>query len=347
MAETTLVPTTKAPAASNASAGSGLSPPPVAVTPAPPRNLDELMLAMDVVDTLRHQDTLVARELNESEREGELLARLRQIYGGQGIQVPDRVLREGVEALKESRFVYTPPAPGLGTSLAKLWISRGRIGKGLLAAVAALGISVGAYQFGVVAPAERRAIEQQAAAERARIDLSERLPAALDRAVEDALNEAKVPAARTKAEGFAADGRSALNRQDAAGVQKAITDLETLRADLRREFVLRISAGTGQGGTGVFRVPPNNRSARNYYLIVDAVTPDGRPVSIPVTSEETRRTATVSRWAVRVSRDVFEQVGRDKSDDGIIQRSILGEKRRGELDIAYRYPVLGGAILEW
>jgi hypothetical protein len=346
MAETTLVPTTKAPAASNASAGSGLSPPPVAVTPAP-RNLDELMLAMDVVDTLRHQDTLVARELNESEREGELLARLRQIYGGQGIQVPDRVLREGVEALKESRFVYTPPAPGLGTSLAKLWISRGRIGKGLLAAVAALGIGVGAYQFGVVAPAERRAIEQQAAAERARIDLSERLPAALDRAVEDALNEAKVPAradeSRRVRRRWSFGPQPAGRRRGSEGDHRS----GDAARDLRREFVLRISAGTGQGGTGVFRVPPNNRSARNYYLIVDAVTPDGRPVSIPVTSEETRRTATVSRWAVRVSRDVFEQVGRDKSDDGIIQRSILGEKRRGELDIAYRYPVLGGAILEW
>ena len=340
MAETTLTP------APNASAATELTPPPTAVTPVPPRNLDELMLAMDVVDTLRHQDTLVARELNESEREAELLARLRQIYSGQGIAVPDRVLREGVEALKESRFVYTPPAPGLGTSLAKLWISRGRIGKGLLAAVAALGIGTGAYYVGVVQPAERRAVEQQAAAERARIDLAERLPAALERAQEDALNEAKVSAARTRAEQLGSDGRAALNRRDAAGVQQAITDLETLRADLRRQYTLRIVSRPNEP-SGVFRVPERNRNARNFYLIVEPVTPDGQVISLPVTSEENGRTANVSKWGVRVNENLFEQVRRDKSDDGIVQRNRLGEKRRGELDVTWLQPVIGGAILEW
>src|SRR4051812_8678259 len=38
---------------------------------APAQNLDDLMLAMDVVDTLRHQDTLVARELDEQRRDAE------------------------------------------------------------------------------------------------------------------------------------------------------------------------------------------------------------------------------------------------------------------------------------
>ena len=90
------------------------SPAPAASAPAPPpQKLDELMLAMDVVDTLRHQDNLVARELDETRREAQLIERLRQLYRGQGIEVPDRVLHEGVGALKESRFVYTPPTPAL------------------------------------------------------------------------------------------------------------------------------------------------------------------------------------------------------------------------------------------
>nr|WP_249787697.1 MULTISPECIES: DUF6384 family protein [unclassified Bradyrhizobium] len=64
---------------------------------------------MDVVDTLRHQDNLVSRELSEEQRDAHLLKRLREIYLGQGIEVPDRILVEGVQALKEQRFVYTPP----------------------------------------------------------------------------------------------------------------------------------------------------------------------------------------------------------------------------------------------
>lgn len=59
-----------------------------AVAGAAGQTLDELMLAMDVVDTLRHQDNLVARELDESRREAELIARLRQIYESQGLPFP-------------------------------------------------------------------------------------------------------------------------------------------------------------------------------------------------------------------------------------------------------------------
>ncbi len=45
----------------------------------PSQNLDELMLAMDVVDTIRHQDTIVTRELDEGRRDADLIERLRQI----------------------------------------------------------------------------------------------------------------------------------------------------------------------------------------------------------------------------------------------------------------------------
>src|ERR687897_3217190 len=116
------------------------APAPAGAERLPVRNLDELMLAMDVVDTLRHQDNLVSRELDEERRDAELLERLRRIYKGQGIEVPDKVLQEGVRALKESRFVYTPPPPGLARTLATLWVQRGRVGRGLLGLLAALGI---------------------------------------------------------------------------------------------------------------------------------------------------------------------------------------------------------------
>src|SRR3712207_4521255 len=118
------------------------------------RNLDEVMLAMDVVDTLRHQENLVSRELSEGDRDAQLLQRLREIYRGQGIEVPDRILQEGVQALKEQRFVYTPPGPSFSRTIANLWVRRGRIGRSLLALAALLGFGWGAYQLGVVQPAQ-------------------------------------------------------------------------------------------------------------------------------------------------------------------------------------------------
>ncbi|NOT41219.1 MAG: hypothetical protein HOP13_12070, partial [Alphaproteobacteria bacterium] len=78
-----------------------------AAVPAKPQTLDELMLAMDVVDTIRFRELLVERELGQGDRDKALRDRLREIYKSQGIEVTDRVLDEGIKALKESRFVYT------------------------------------------------------------------------------------------------------------------------------------------------------------------------------------------------------------------------------------------------
>ena len=90
------------------------------VTAKPAAPLDELMLAMDVVDTLRHRQDLATRELDGVTREQQLIDKLRAIYHQQGIEVTDDILKAGVSALAESRFVYDPPKPSLGTSIARL-----------------------------------------------------------------------------------------------------------------------------------------------------------------------------------------------------------------------------------
>jgi len=312
----------------------------------PPQRLDEVMLAMDVVDTLRHQENLVSHELGTEERDAQLLQRLRAIYRSQGIEVPDRILLEGVQALKEQRFVYTPSSPSFARTVARAWVNRGQIGRRVVALLALLGLGWGAYQFGVVAPARERAAQQQAQVERNRVDLAERLPAALEQGHEDVLREAQVPAARERADRILADGKAAIARGNADGARQAISDLEILRAELRREYVLRIVSRPGEP-TGVWRVPQRSPTGRNYYLIVEPVAPDGRVLSLPVTSEEDGQTVTTSKWGVRVSEATAMQVQRDKTDDGIVQRNRLGEKRRGYLDVDYLMPVLGGTITRW
>ncbi|WP_091682425.1 DUF6384 family protein [Methylocapsa palsarum] len=319
-------------------ADAALQSPAGASSPAPAQ-FDDLMLSMDVVDTLRHQEAFVARELNEDQREQELIERLRKIYRDQGIEVSDEIIAEGVKALKESRFVYTPPKPGFGVSLAKLWIARGRIGTGLAAVAGALGALWMGYFFFVERPARIEAL-------RAQIEISQTLPKALDDAFSAVLAEAKTPDAKPKAEQFAADGRAALARQDASGARTALAGLDQLRADLRRSYQIMIVSRPSEP-SGIYRNPPRNPGQQNYYLIVEAIGPDGRPISLPVTSEEDGTTKDVTKWAIRVNQQVFESVRRDKQDDGIVQNRLVGQKRRGYLDVNYSIPVSGGAIFKW
>lgn len=310
-----------------------------AAAAAKPQTLDEVMLAMDVVDTLRHQEALVTRELDETRREAELLERLRSIYKSQGIEVPDEVIRQGVAAIKEDRFAYKPPAPGLGTSLATLWIRRRVIGKSLAVALLAIGVAGAGWWFGVEQP-------RRAEAARVEREIAEIIPRSLTAAHGEAAAEARAANGRARADQILADGQAALRRRDAAGGRKAITDLEALRATLVQDYWLRIISRPGEQ-TAIWRVPQRNPNARNYYALVEAVSTDGRVLSLPVESEEDGTTQTVNKFGVRVSAEVFNQIARDKQDDGIVQRNRLGEKRRGELDVSYVIPAMNGRITKW
>ncbi len=315
------------------------APPPAGTGTAPEAvKLDDLMLAMDVVDTLRRQDAFVARELDEDARERELISRLRKIYRDQGIEVSDATIEQGVQGLKESRFVYQPPKPGLGVSLAKLWIARGRIGAILSAAVGAIGLLWAGYYFLSVRPA--RVATQLAEEEFAN------LPQALSGAHNTALNDAKAQAARDKADELLAAGEDALSREDAAGAKKALAQLQNLDQKLRLTYQLMIVSRPGEQ-SGVFRTPDRSKGARNYYLIVEAIGADGRPIALPVTSEEDGKTVTTTKWGLRVDQRVYDAVAADKADDGIIQHRKVGEKQRGFLEVDYTVPATGAAITQW
>lgn len=304
-----------------------------------PQKLDDIMIAMDVVDTLRHREDSVRRELNDEGREAELVERLRQIYRDQGIEVPDKVLADGVKALKDSRFVYTPPPASWKRSLFTLWAKRDSYGKIAVVGFFLIIVSVVGYHMLVTRPA-------RLADERARIELAETLPKALRRAHADVLAIANDDAAKQKAASLLADGETAIRTGDRAGINKAATELSSLKQQLSQEYTLTIVSRVGEP-TGVWRLPPGKSNTRNYYLIVEAVAPDGKKLSLPIRNEENGTTETVSKFGVRVPREVFDAVARDKQDDGIVQRNAFGIKRRGRIGTEYQMPFEGGFITRW
>jgi hypothetical protein len=299
--------------------------------------LDELMLAMDVVDTLRHNEKLVEAELSQSARDDELKKRLRDLYQSQGLAVTDTILEEGIRNLKESRFTYVRPPDSFAYRLALLWVRRNRIARWAAFAAAGLATVWGVYYFGFVAPAQN-------AVERVRIEIADTLPRALETAHLGVQNVVQDPDARLKADALLAEGRFALRRIDAPAARKALGDLNELERALSLEYEIRVISG---GRSGVWRIPDLNTNAKNYYLLVHALNPKGKPVPVAIASEETGQMRDVEIWGQRVSEDLFNAVRRDKLDDGIIQTNIVGKKERGFLKPQFSMPVEPGAITEW
>jgi len=160
------------------------------------------------------------------------------------------------------------------------------------------------------------------------------------------LAEAQQNDARGQAEKFYNDAMTALERGDVAAAQNGYAMLKQLYDQLVQEYQLRIVSREGVQ-SGVWRVPENNPNARNYYVIVEAVTADGKRLELRVTSEEDGKTHTVKQWGLRVKTSVFEQIRRDKMDDGIINNNVLGAKKRGYLQPNYFIPTTGGTITNW
>ncbi len=303
--------------------------------------LDEVMLAMDVVDTLRHHQAVLERELGADDHDRALIEKVRRIYAGQGIAVTDDVIAAGVEALRKDRFSYRPPQESFQLRLARLYVNRGRWAKRAALSVAALLTIYLIYRFAVLAP-KKQAILQQAQALQALKAMPDKL--ANERA--RILSEAREDGARRKAGALYRDAMAAVARGDGAAVNKGYAGLRRLYAKLTQQYRLRIVSRPGQR-SGVWRVPANNPKARNYYLIVEAVDADGKRLALPVTSEEDGKTRIVEQWGLRVGPDLFEQVKRDKMDDGIINRNMVGFKKRGYRAPEYTIPTTGGAITRW
>jgi hypothetical protein len=166
---------------------------------------------------------------------------------------------------------------------------------------------------------------------------------------------AKEDVAKQKNEQLFAEAKNALNRHDFERLQQSIEQLYGLEALLEEEYEIRI-VQEPDVQSGVWRAPDEhmeeaqtNPHARNYYLIAEAVSPNGDCFDREIISEEHKSDRRfVTRWGERVSKSIYDKVKADKLDDGIIQNDILTRKRKGHIT---EQPALlskrQGPILEW
>lgn len=301
--------------------------------------LDDVMMAMDVVDTLRHDVRIAERELNDEARRSDLIRRLRELYRGQGIEVPDHILEEGVRALEEERFVYKPPRDGLAVRVARIYVSRHEWGRYLLGAMLVVMVLWASWQLLIERPRVQRA-------ENLRIELSEKLPGRLSSLVSQIKAETSAATVVSQAERTRDDGLRAARAGEINTARSAERTLARMLETLRAEYEIRIVTRKGEQ-SGVWREPRVNQTARNYYVVVEARDANGRVLRREITNEETGKTEQVKIWAVRVPERVWAAVKADKLDDGIIENAVIGRKVRGKMKPDWLVEVSGGAITSW
>lgn len=293
--------------------------------------LEDLMAAMDVVDTLRHRRGIAAREMDGEGRQERLLERLKQMYGAQGIDVSDHVLQEGIDALEQERFKYQSVAPSWRTKFSSMWVSRTRWGKpvGFLAVLGSL--FSGVYVVTDVLP-ER--------------ELRSQLPQSIELSLKSIEQIANDRAVFEQAKFQADNAVTALSDDDLDRAQKIERNLKKIDQGLRAVYSVRVISRQGQD-SGVWRIPDINDSSRNYYLIVEAVDDNNKVKELEILNEETNKRSMAKTWGIRVNEETFFKIAADKKDDGIIQGNKVGDKRVGDMAPTFTIPTTGGTITDW
>ena len=296
-----------------------------------PAAFDELMVAMDIVDTLRHQEKIALGELGAKERRKALIEKLRRIYAEQGIEVSDAILEEGVRALEEERFEFKAEGTSWQRFLAKLYVRRGKLFASL---PVALGLSLGGYglYYGLYlypASLQHESLKEQ-----------------IDRHFKAIVILSKDNEATKLAQRLTKEAKAALQAGDLASAKIAQKRLKRLYEQLKQAYTLRIVQEPG-AHSGIWRIPPKNPQGRNYYLIVEAIDEQGRALNLEIENEETGKKEKVSRWGIRVPKEIYEAVRADKMRDGIVDKRIVGKKERGKINPDYYIDVAGGKITRW
>jgi hypothetical protein len=209
--------------------------------------------------------------------------------------VPEKTEETPIVALL-NQISDKPPAPGLGVTLARLYIHRARWAKGLLAMVALVAVIWGSYTLFVSGPQARRLAA---------------IPRVIEGERQTIVQEAAEADVKARAEQLAAAGKAALQAGKLAAAEQTISELQALRAQLEQTYELRIVSRPDER-SGVWRVPQRNPQARNFYIIVEAVTPDGTVLELPVTNEEDGQTSMVKKWGRRVDEQLFRQIAGDQ-----------------------------------
>ncbi len=245
--------------------------------------------------------------------------------------MPEKILKDGVKALEEQRFVYRPPENTFSVKLAKLYVSRRRwLPAAMTFSGAVVALIVGWQAFWAIPQAnEWRG-----------------MPAEISRLLAEGQALAIEPAIDAQLAGVAAEGQRAVANDNHGAARTQVETLRNMNEKLAQEYDVRIVSRPNED-TGFWRQSEDRPNALNYYLVVEAVAPGGRVLTLPVTSIETQTTERVNIWAQRVAKDTFDKVAREKSASGVITNDILGHKARGELEPRYDMPTPGGAITKW
>lgn len=299
-------------------------------------SLLEMGRIMDVAATLRKERSIVQQQLNLEQTKAKLRERLLEAARIAGDPVTEREVDAAIEQYYDRLHEFRQPKKSWRTLLAHLWVRRGPILAGLVALAALAATLWGLLAAGLL-PGEARDVKV-AARQAAAVDQAYR---EFEAAIASIRQLSDDPEVAGEAKALASSALIAKNEADQNKLDDLLTEASQLQATLESSYRLVIPSGSDeQSGFQRDWTDENGTRTSGFYLVVEARDLQGRAVEAPVRNRETDRVQRVSRWAEQVPEDVFNRLLADKTEDGVLDERLFGEKVRGrrELDVLIEGP---------
>lgn len=163
------------------------------------------------------------------------------------------------------------------------------------------------------------------------------LPQDLERVYNSINTIAQEAEAKTKATTLYNQGKQHVQGVNVPMLKGTIGELRDMESELNKEYRLIITGGT-------------ERDGKSHYLLIQCLDSKGNPVKMKIRNEENGQVKEVSKWAERVPRSVYDQVGADYAPDNKVDNDLFAQKRKGYLTLEKSNigkQATGGQITDW
>ncbi len=308
--------------------------------------MHDMLRIMDVASALRRERETAEAQLDVATAKVRLRERLLATAAASGEPVTTAEVDAAIEQYFASQHRYEDPPPSWKRFRAHLWVMR--------FSCLFLAVLVVSCTFGVMALVGAFANESPSVAHKPVVVVpatqpSAPVPTPTPLPTPKPSADAQLAAAwqsfqttRAAAEKVASDddarqrvqaaivaGEAAHAGENLQELKDAQAAMATLAARLREAYEVRIISRPGED-SGVERL--SNGATSGRYVVVEAVTENGRVLTRRIRHGETGAYVDVRKWGEQISDAVWARVVADKRADGIVDEALFARKVAGSYD---------------
>ena len=293
-------------------------------------SMNDMLRMMDVASALRRERETAEAQLDLATAKQQLRKRLMATAEAAGEDVKIEEIDAAIDEYFKRQHRYEDPPASWGRFWASVWVMRNKLLVALLLVLLLAAIVIGAIVMvnrGGGEPEGGSGDDGAARAARSAPTRDGRAYADFETLVAAGLKMAADEDARSRIAAIATDGETAFAANNGVALRTSRRKLDELLERLRAEYEVRIVSRPGQL-SGIDR--KFNGRVSGLYLIVEAITPAGKRLTLPIANgEKSGQIFRVKQWGEQVEQRIWDRIVADKKADGVVDENVFARKARG------------------